>query len=1616
MRKKRFTAFLLSLAMAGTSLYTCSVIDVQAAAVEQEAENPNLEQLAEIQEQAAVIEQDIDQEVQAQAVEEVAAPEEQAGDIASPIGLKNVEYVNGSYEAEWGKTITVTDQNASDYDYEYAWEDETVGNELNTSGLKLQKEDYGKTLTITRKLISDPTKTESVPIRVAAKKITPAMVEFVDRTVSTDGISYNGTNQAPALSVNDRDSQDPYTFNAETEYSITKSDGIEPGPTSVTVMITKTESVDFPYTGSCQKAFKIFARPITALNAKAVVSEQSYTGGEIAPSVKVTTDDGVVELKEEDYTINYNHKNVNVGEISGNVALTATGQSRFNKGQTSGSYAVANIFKIVPSKDATFDVAFKGHPNGAYEIGPSVNAISADVTVSVNGKTVSTDDYSFSWFKDKTGITDLESKLELGAYTLKVTGKHNYDENHVSQNAAFSIGGTTVSAADISVSVDDTKLEYDGKAKLPNLVVSINGKDKAGNTISSPELKLDEGYVLENPVNNVHATSVSAAKVTVRVKGAYNGTKEISFNIHRASLSKNATAKVTGEKKLVYNGQEQCPEMTVEGKPGYTVSDGDYKIVAVVSGTDAGKARCIISANDSGNYKDSISGDDFAYEIVPKSISDSDIAKYFNVDGKTYNYTGKQVKPAVELKYDALKGNKVLSGNESVYKGVDYKIEYGENIKKGTNTGSVKLTGQNNYCGTLEAKFSIGASGFTKVTVSDNDWVSYNGKVLSENDLYVKVYSDSEVITHGNYTVSLGDAVVQDAGTYTLTIYGDGFYDKADPISHNYRVAPREFINDRGAVKGTVSVDRVVAYKYRGGIAAPKAYISDNGLSLSDNRKWLEEDRDYTLTYTQTNCTLRGKGNYKNDRITTGYKELPTPLTEEFVTVSGDSSYEYKAVSYILDPKKLKVHDKVHNVDLVYGEDFTTGPLPSVLKAGPAEIEIKGITNGNYIGTQTISINIMPKDIADEAEVKQISENGYATSVNYTGTAAAYTAPDSLLKNCLSFNGEILNGKNSDYDVKLRKDGVVSANYKDVGVYEIVAVAKEGGNYRGARVLGTLTVNAIELKPENFRLSNTRFDYKEGVTPDVRVIPNVENLLQDRDYTVEYAENPGERGTHTIKVTGKGNYAGTIELTYVVGPITLSEGNTVIYYAGTESDNALVQVTAEGKALVPDKDYEVVSVVAKAGTDPKAWDVTIKGVGAYEGTFTQEVKEGAITILETNVSVTGDFTYNGKAQAPAASDVKVTVAGRVLSENTDYTVAIPNDSVDAGSYAVTVVGTGAYTGTVQAAYEIKAIAFTEADVKVDANVEYAGSTVTPPITITVDGKELVLGTDYIVESDDDMENVGKKTVTITGIGNYANTAPIEKTFNIVAASLANAKVNVYSPEYTGAAQTAKVTSVVMNNRIILKAGVDYTVETKKATNAGTVKVTVTGKGNYKGTATGNFVIRKKDIAKASVTNIQDKTYTGKAVGQTSALKVVVNKKRLTKDKEYTVSYSKNKAIGKASFTVKGKGNYTGTTSAYSFRIFPKKATIAKLTAGSKRFTVQAKKLGGGVKYQIQYRVKGSKAGYTRIETKNPKKVIKGLRKGKTYTVKVRAYKKIKEGNTWKMYYGAFSKAKNVKVK
>ena len=73
-----------------------------------------------------------------------------------------------------------------------------------------------------------------------------------------------------------------------------------------------------------------------------------------------------------------------------------------------------------------------------------------------------------------------------------------------------------------------------------------------------------------------------------------------------------------------------------------------------------------------------------------------------------------------------------------------------------------------------------------------------------------------------------------------------------------------------------------------------------------------------------------------------------------------------------------------------------------------------------------------------------------------------------------------------------------------------------------------------------------------------------------------------------------------------------------------------------------------------------------------------------------------------------------------------------------------------------------------------------------------------------------------------------------------------------------------------------------------------------------------FMFDKIDISKATVSNIEDKVYTGSEI--TQSLVVELGNETLFEPRDYTVSYSNNIAVGTATVTITGAGNYTGTVS------------------------------------------------------------------------------------------------------
>jgi len=190
----------------------------------------------------------------------------------------------------------------------------------------------------------------------------------------------------------------------------------------------------------------------------------------------------------------------------------------------------------------------------------------------------------------------------------------------------------------------------------------------------------------------------------------------------------------------------------------------------------------------------------------------------------------------------------------------------------------------------------------------------------------------------------------------------------------------------------------------------------------------------------------------------------------------------------------------------------------------------------------------------------------------------------------------------------------------------------------------------------------------------------------------------------------------------------------------------------------------------------------------------------------------------------------------------------------------------------------------------------------------------------------------------------------------------------------------------------------------KITAVGGGSATITVKTSNKKKATVKVTVSKINAKKATISAIKNQVQTGKSLKPT--VQVKLNGKVLKNGKDYTVSYKNNKKAGKATLTVKFKGNYTGTKTG-SFIIIPSKVNIKNPSTSKKSITVKYSKVSGAKTYQTAYRLKGSnKWSYT------TKSKISKLTSGKEYEVMVRAG--IKSGS--KTLYGTWSNVKTIKVK
>ena len=470
-----------------------------------------------------------------------------------------------------------------------------------------------------------------------------------------------------------------------------------------------------------------------------------------------------------------------------------------------------------------------------------------------------------------------------------------------------------------------------------------------------------------------------------------------------------------------------------------------------------------------------------------------------------------------------------------------------------------------------------------------------------------------------------------------------------------------------------------------------------------------------------------------------------------------------------------------------------------------------------------------------------------------------------------------------------------------------------------------------------------------------------------------------------------------------------STSGAVLTYKSTTPSICTVDKNGNVTALKTGTGYVTVTASAN-GYDSVSKDVKIV-------VSKKSLNNGLLTLSETS------YVYDGTYKKPAAT---VTLDGKVLQAGKDYTISYRNN-LNVGVATVIATGMGDYTGYTSKNFTITKRAMAGGTVSVASSVSFTGSNITPSVTVKAAGRTLTNGTDYTVSYSNN-KNVGTASVYVYGKGNYSGS--LSAKFDIVPAKQQIQKLETrYKGFYIDWAQKGSATGYDVEYSVNsnmsgavskhltankpdtltvsgLAGDKTYYVRVRSYTNVNG-KVYYGAWSDVKSIKTAN-----NDITKATVSGISTKAFTGKAITQNVTVKV--GNTVLKNGTDYTVSYSNNKKVGKATVKITGKGKYGGVITK-TFKINPAKQEIQKLTAKSKAFFIDWAQKGSATGYEIQYATNSKFTGAKKMtitNNKTDKTTVSKLSANKKYYVRVRSYTTV--GGT--KYYGAWSATKTVTTK
>ena len=492
-------------------------------------------------------------------------------------------------------------------------------------------------------------------------------------------------------------------------------------------------------------------------------------------------------------------------------------------------------------------------------------------------------------------------------------------------------------------------------------------------------------------------------------------------------------------------------------------------------------------------------------------------------------------------------------------------------------------------------------------------------------------------------------------------------------------------------------------------------------------------------------------------------------------------------------------------VTLTKDTDYTV-TYSNNTNVGTATVTVTG--KGNFTGTKSITFKINP----DSSHKVPKPTTSYCSAPTYNGSSQTITKNPGV-------GYTFINNTGTNAGTYLVQ-AALSANYRwSDGTSSVVSFS--------------CPINSKSISGATISVQNQEYD-GTAKTPAPTVKDGSKTLTANTDYTVSYSNNTNV-GTATVTVTGTGNYKGTASTTFEIkAPIILVDKPTTSYCKAITYNGSPQTLTN-----TPGTGYTFSN---NTGTNVGTYTVTAKLKTNYKCSCSIVAKS-----INNVTIITPEQVYNGSplTPLPAVKDGTTT-----LIKDTDYTVSY-SDNTNVGTASITITGKGNYTGSKNSTFTIKE----DNNIAEKPTTSYCSNTTYNGSSQTVTNNP---GIGYTF-SNNTGTNAGNYTVTAVLKSNYKwsddTTTNVTFICPINPKSISAADIYIQNQVYDGTAKTP--IPIVKDGSRTLTENVDYTlVSYSNNVNVGTASLSISGKDNYTGTITGDFMI----VEPESTFYIKDSSY------------------------------------------------------------------------------------------------------------------------------------------------------------